>query len=343
MNSSVSAKFAPSWRLALTLSLLLHGSVLLPCLFLVSAAGGGGMARTPEIDTIAPAPVTEIRLLPSAPRRASFAAASSLNGQRMADQPEAPAKGARNTEAQSASASAASPATVEKEPEPIAVGTLASRGRQPTEETVPLWGVTPPARQGLGASSGGPGTGPCTTVFFEIATQAKTIVYVVDRSASMGLNGCLAAAKRELRASLDQLPSSARFQIIVYNRSAAMLRINGHSGLVSATSDNKRCVASLLEEIPAEGGTEHLQAVRQALALRPDVIYFLTDAADLRAEQIRAITALNHGRCVIHTIELGRAPGGSSDSPLAALARENQGCYKCLGGALASGAASARR
>ena len=76
-----------------------------------------------------------------------------------------------------------------------------------------------------------------------------------------------------------------------------------------------------------------MQALRQALALGPEVIFFLTDAAELRADQIRAVTSLNHGRCVIHAIELGRASGVSGDLALYALARENQGHYKAFNGA----------
>jgi hypothetical protein len=176
----------------------------------------------------------------------------------------------------------------------------------------------------------GSGTGAGRTQFFQIAAQGQAIVYVIDRSGSMALNGCLAAAKRELLASLEHLPPTARFQIIAYNRSALPLRINGQSGLVFATTDNKRCVAQLLEELSAEGSTEHLPALKRALALRPDVIFFLTDAADLRLEQVQTVTALNHGRSVIHAIELGRRARADGDPPLSALAQENQGHYKSV-------------
>jgi hypothetical protein len=178
--------------------------------------------------------------------------------------------------------------------------------------------------------SGTPGTGDGTTTFFEIATKGNAIVYVIDRSASMGLNGGFAKAKRELLASLDSLPTTSRFQIIAYNRSAEPLRINGQSGLVFATPENKRCAAVLLEGVEAEGSTAHLPALRRALALGPDVIFFLTDADDLRADHIRGITALNHGRTVIHTIGLGQPLAANGDVPLYALAQDNGGCYKLV-------------
>src|SRR5919198_794363 len=69
------------------------------------------------------------------------------------------------------------------------------------------------SRNGLHTDSSTPGSARATTTFFQIATEGKAIVYVIDRSASMGCNGFLAAAKRELLASLERLPSTARFQV----------------------------------------------------------------------------------------------------------------------------------
>jgi hypothetical protein len=181
-----------------------------------------------------------------------------------------------------------------------------------------------PAAGSERSASAGSGTTKDTTAFFQIATQGQAIVYVIDRSGSMGEDGRLARAKQELLASLEQLPCSVRFQIIAYNRVALPLPIDGHSGLALATAEHKRRVARLLGEIHAEGGTDHLTALKRALALGPDVIYFLTDAEDLRLEDIRAIAFLNHGRAVIHAIGLGRRGG----LPLGALARENRGIYR---------------
>ena len=212
---------------------------------------------------------------------------------------------------------------------------LAAGREKAVPATLPSPEPDAPARTPAGASGslrkgGTLGEGGGTTTFFHIATQGKAIVYVIDRSASMGLNGALATAKRELLASLERLPSSSRFQIIAYNRSAEPLRINGESGLVSATPENKRCVALFLEDMEAEGSTDHLPALRRALALGPDVIFFLTDADDLRSEQIRAITSLNHGRSIIHAIDLGRPLGAHGGLPLYALALDNGGRYQSV-------------
>jgi hypothetical protein len=189
------------------------------------------------------------------------------------------------------------------------------------------------------AGSGGSGSahtavpgsrGPGTTSFFQITTQARTVVYVIDRSASMGLNGSWAAAKRELLASLQNLPADARFQVVLYNRSAEPLHIEGTANLAPATRRNKQCVEELLDGLRAEGGTDHLSALKRALSLRPEVIFFLTDADDFRSEHIRAITEINHGRAVIHTIELSGSRRTREQSALQILAQENRGSYQLV-------------
>jgi hypothetical protein len=174
------------------------------------------------------------------------------------------------------------------------------------------------------------GEGPGTTSFFQIGTSGKAIVYVIDHSASMGQNNALAAAKAELARSLCRLPASARFQVIAYNRTAQPLRINGRIDLVPATEANKHEAALLLDLLSAEGGTEHLPALRQALALRPEVIFFLTDAADLEPRQVRELTLRNQGGSVIHAIELNRASCRRKGSVLQALAKDNGGVYRVI-------------
>jgi Ca-activated chloride channel family protein len=165
---------------------------------------------------------------------------------------------------------------------------------------------------------------------FASPARARSVVYVIDRSVSMGLNGALEQVKRELLASLARLPSDMRFQIILYNRSAQPLVLGGAAGMACATDANRAAVAQQLESLQAEGGTEHLPALSLALSYQADVIYFLTDADDLRPEQVRQVTQMNRGRAAIHTIELTTANANRLDMPLQALARENRGTYRAV-------------
>jgi hypothetical protein len=185
----------------------------------------------------------------------------------------------------------------------------------------------PPGAEGNGGSpSGLAGGGPPS--FFQVGTQAERIVYVFDRSGSMGYNGLLAAAVRELLASLNRLPPRVQFQIVVYHNEAEYLL--GRRDLLAATPENIAEVAHALTALHAEGGTDHLRAMRLALSVGAQVIYLLTDADDLTDAARREITRLNAGRAVIHTIELNTANRGRPDMPLQVLARDNGGRYRAV-------------
>jgi hypothetical protein len=174
---------------------------------------------------------------------------------------------------------------------------------------------------------GGAGHGPS---IFQVNGSGRSVVYVIDRSSSMGMSRALPAAKRELEASLGRLAEQVRFQVILYNRHAEPLRLQGRYELVPATAENKRAVAELLATLQAVGSTDHLEALRRALELQPEVIFWITDAAELTAAQIQAITRQNQGRTAIHAIELSRLPGGGAAGPLGQLARCNRGTYHCV-------------
>ena len=197
------------------------------------------------------------------------------------------------------------------------------------EQTNPGTGTTGPAAVKGAVGSGHDGSGEAGTSFFQISTQAKSVIYVIDRSASMGLNGSFDLAKQELIASLERLPAETQFQVIAYNRTAEPLRIDGRSDLVLATGEHKKRVAELLGDLYAEGGTSHLPALMRAISLKPEVIFFLTDADDLRPEQLRAVAMSNRERSVIHAVELGGRR--RQDNLLRKLAEENHGVYRSVG------------
>jgi hypothetical protein len=177
------------------------------------------------------------------------------------------------------------------------------------------------------AASPGPGT---AMDLFPVEAGCKTVVYVIDRSGSMGLNGGLAVAKLELLASLDHLGPEVRFQVILYNRSSEPLLIGGRTDLVPATPENKRQVTRYLTDLEADGATRHEQALHRALVLRPDVIFFLTDAEDLGDDEIRAVTQMNHSHTAIHAVRLTSSRHNQDDTPLRTLALANHGTYRTL-------------
>ncbi len=99
---------------------------------------------------------------------------------------------------------------------------------------------------GSGGGSGGGvgrGIGP-GTAFFGAREHAGSFAYVIDCSGSMATRNALDVAKRELLASLDQLPPDAQFAIVFYNlRAVVFTDPQGHRGLMAATKDHKAQVA----------------------------------------------------------------------------------------------------
>ncbi len=178
-----------------------------------------------------------------------------------------------------------------------------------------------PALSPGAGGAGGPG-------LFPVGAQVRSVVYVLDRSLSMGPSGALEAARRELRASLRRLAPTTNFQVVPYNRGAELL-IAAPSGLVPAGAGNVELAGRLLEDVQPSGSTDHGRALRCGLALRPEVLYFVTDADDLTPAEVRDATRFNRGRTIVHVLELSRAQRGrDDDNLLRRLAEENRGAYR---------------
>ncbi|MCI0376910.1 MAG: VWA domain-containing protein [Gemmataceae bacterium] len=198
----------------------------------------------------------------------------------------------------------------------------------------PLPGVNlgNPLPHGRGSDSGnkgaaGPGDG--VTKFFGVAAHGSRIVYVLDCSGSMGKNGAIVAAARELVRSVEQLPAHAQFQVIVYNAKPRFL-LARYSGWLTASPQMTQEIEAAFNALPTEGKTEHGPALQKAIALQPDVLYFLTDADDLKQEHLRQTNLANRGRTVIHTIELTLANQHRVGMPMQLLARDNRGAYQAI-------------
>jgi von Willebrand factor type A domain len=194
-------------------------------------------------------------------------------------------------------------------------------------------GVIPGSGMGGGGGSGGGsgggvgrGIGPGTQ-FFGARDHAHSFAYVIDCSGSMATRNSLEIAKRELLASLDQLPPDAEFAVVFYNLLAKMLSDPQlHKGLMSATTANKAWVRKELTGILPDGGTDHMSALRAALVLKPEVIFFLTDADLMTNSDVNQILA-EVGTTRIQAIEFGRGISLGERTPLRRLANTTGGAY----------------
>jgi hypothetical protein len=197
-------------------------------------------------------------------------------------------------------------------------------------------GLVPGSATGGGGGSGGGsggghgrGIGPGTE-FFGAREQGQSFAYVIDCSGSMATRNALEVAKRELLASLNQLPPDTRFGVIFYNlRARVFTDPNGQQGLMPATAANKTRVENQLKLISADGGTDHMLALKTALGLKPEVVFFLTDADLITNNDVNEILAdVRNSR--IQAVEFGRGTDLGMQTPLRRMATTTGGTYRYI-------------
>ena len=172
-----------------------------------------------------------------------------------------------------------------------------------------------------GLTAGGGGGGP---EFFGLGGSvrgARRIVYVVDRSGSM--LDTFDHVRQELIRSVDALRRSQKFHVIFFNAGAPLE--NPPRRLVSAIRAQKKALGEFIATVFPEGSTRPEIALRRAMALDPDLIYFLTDGA-FDSKLIQQLDRWNAARRVrIFTIAFFDRSGAEL---LERIAREHDGEFK---------------
>jgi von Willebrand factor type A domain len=182
---------------------------------------------------------------------------------------------------------------------------------------------------GVVVGGGGKGTGPGTE-FFGLRERGGSFAYVIDCSGSMTLRGSLDVAKRELLASLARLSPDARFAVVFYNIDAKVFTDPaGNPGMMAATPANKARVRTLLSGVQANGGTDHMLALRAAFNLQPEVIFFLTDAQSMTRQDVAELLG-QAGKIRIQAVEFGEVTDLGGSAPLKSLARSTGGTYRYI-------------
>lgn len=221
---------------------------------------------------------------------------------------------------------------------------LAGVLKEITESPVPTSGSGLAGDNPLGGDTfgSGPGDGASNepaaeeATLFGVSGFGSRFVYVMDRSDSMnGFGGRpLRAAKKELSRSLGSLSKLQQFQIVFYNDQPKPFQASGGPAqLVTGETTLVHAAKRYVQSVRAFGGTEHITALKMALRMRPDVIFFLTDAriprlsgsqlSDIRSRAVR-------GGTTIHAIEFGTDPAAPSNSFLIDLAEQNGGQYRYI-------------
>ncbi len=169
------------------------------------------------------------------------------------------------------------------------------------------------------SAAGGGGGGSAS--FFGLQARGKKFVYVVDRSGSMD-GPRLLAAKTELIRSISALKRNMSFLIIFYDDQFIIMP---GGRLVKATESNKRKYFGWIDRISSGGGTDPTEAMKTALAIKPDVIFLLSDG-EFDESACGAISLANPGgRVQIHTIGFQNRDG---EYLLKRIAKQNRGQYR---------------
>ena len=145
------------------------------------------------------------------------------------------------------------------------------------------------------------------TSFFGVRARGLFFVYVVDCSGSMIDDDRMPRATIELRRSVFALQSPQKFEVIFYNTES--IPMPGGPIPRSADLQAKNQLMSWLRQIEPDGGTDPRLAIKQALWLRPDAVFLLSDGA-LPEGTADQIAKLNAKKIPIHCVDLAGGLGG---------------------------------
>ncbi len=158
---------------------------------------------------------------------------------------------------------------------------------------------------GFGEGFGSGGTGIGHAGIWDLRIRANKIAYVVDFSGSILV--AVDDLKRELKRSVGRLQPSQSFNVIVFYSAGGgrdeRVRTEGfESKLVPATQEATRDFFTWIDRKAPKGVTEPLPAIRQALALNPEAVFFFSDGY-FDDEVVDEITRANRlARASIHCL-----------------------------------------
>jgi hypothetical protein len=157
--------------------------------------------------------------------------------------------------------------------------------------------------------------------FFGMRSRGQFFVYVVDCSESMIDDDRLPRATIELRRSVFALKEPQRFEVIFYNSES--IPMPGGPRPRTADTQAKNLLLSWLRLIEPVGGTDPRPALKQALMLRPDAVFLLSDGA-FPDGTVGEVGRLNTRQIPIHCVDV---TGGLAGDQLKRIAEASGGQY----------------
>lgn len=174
--------------------------------------------------------------------------------------------------------------------------------------------------------------------FFGVKASGKKFVFVVDSSNSMR-NGKFDAAKEELEYAIRRLSPEQLFYVVFFDQDAEKMilppDVEPPTNVVPATSKNISGFVKWMGTVKNEQKTNPYEAVKFALALKPDAIYILSDGKFTdRGQTVRFLKEENilddpingrRPRAIIHTIAFWQRDG---EEAMQDIAKTHQGTYR---------------
>lgn len=149
----------------------------------------------------------------------------------------------------------------------------------------------------------------------------KSIIYLLDCSASMGPN--LKWARGIIQQSMRMLSTDVSFNIVIYNSGIRCC----FNGLERATPEHVLAAEKWLQQLQAEGRSDHALGFRETLSQRPDAIFLLTDADDFDDREVKAISKMIPATTFVNAAVLG-SEFTERASPLGQLIQRQHGSVR---------------
>jgi Mg-chelatase subunit ChlD len=159
--------------------------------------------------------------------------------------------------------------------------------------------------------------------FFGARAAGKRFVYVVDASASMR-GGAFEEARAELRRSIAELTPTQSFCVFFFNSGYRATPRRAGRAFWKADKQSVAALSEWAEGIVPDGGTDPGAALLDALQLKPDAVFFLTDGG-FETDIAATVAEANRERIPIHTIAFGP---NAADDLLERMATESGGRFR---------------
>ena len=183
--------------------------------------------------------------------------------------------------------------------------------------------ATPPERTKIVEKPPAPKPEKPEVEFFQTTVEADSVAYVVDYSSSMS-GQRFQRAIEELKRSIGRLKPGQEFYVAFFNQGPLPMFNEPPTSLHAATPRVLARLATWLNSISSQGGTQPEGALQIAGHLKPDVVYLLSDGEfnPISAATMRMFRA--HG-IKVHTIAFESSSGAHL---LKQIAEQTGGTYR---------------